>query len=405
MKISGPAYTWEVARGHKRTFGVVTLPFGEAREVIAPVRYNALRGTGEQRDVIEPHARKIRQAMESGDYTPTPVSANLRQKHKGALTIAGGKFHLDVDPSDQLPQTDGNHRFEGLERILKARQALVKAGGITAEEAGKAAADVDLVLKAPVTITIYFDGSARKDFINLQLGRSVDAAHMLSLLIQEKYLEGEYRLAWETARLLAGHEDSPFHLVVRFDSTARKGSYMRQVPISTLCSKGASDISTSLVGLARVAPHREPQWLAFSVVAPYKTFLAKAPDLVLPGKVLTPPSKGGGKGSSTMLIGLGVCLAYRMLVLDHDLPTDEDLDLLVACAHKHLDREVAGNFSGPVKRALMGEFAEAFLGDIAGEKHHAVPTDLLRKLSCSSFAVPPLPKERKKGGRPKKVGS
>src|SRR5262249_15115626 len=151
---------------------------------------------------------------------------------------------------------------------------------------------------------------------------------------------------------------------IRFDSRG-----VQTLPISTLCSAGASDIATSLVGLARVGVKvgvKDAAKLAGALVAAYQAI--KAYDeahedefgLLETGKVLTPIGNDGKRGQATMMVGLATCLVYRCGVSGHEAPTDNDLAKLVAAAKVTLGRDVEGNFSGPDKRKLMGRFADAF---------------------------------------------
>jgi hypothetical protein len=113
--LSGIVRSWSLKR-HSRRFSELTLPFREVNELVKPVQYNAFTGTGEQRDVVEPHVRKVKKAMESGEYTPTPVSVGLGAGHRKQVrfeTLPDGTdvFRLDVRSENPLPLTDGGHRL------------------------------------------------------------------------------------------------------------------------------------------------------------------------------------------------------------------------------------------------------------------------------------------------------
>ena len=261
-----------------------------------------------------------------------------------------------------------------------------------------------------MTVTIYFDGDPAQDFVRLQQGRAVDASHLLALRVRHKLLkDAAVQAALEVARLLHTQEGSPVRQLVRLDS---RGGL--PLPVSALCSRGASDIGTSLVGLARVSQTaeqgKEPAWLASVVTAAFQALKKDAPALLDCGKVVTPMANNGTKGAATMLIGIGTVLAYRMSVLGHATPTEDDLSRLVQSAKATLDEAVSGNLSGPRKRELLGRFAKEFLADVAGDKHRDLPVGLLRVLSASAFGVAPLPKEKKpkaakKAGEQKVEGS
>jgi hypothetical protein len=393
--LTGAIHTWELF-GKTRTFGETTLPYGQASKVLRAVRYNALAGKGQQREISEPHCRKLVAAMEEGVFTPTPVSANLTKSHREHLKIDNGTFRLEVTEDNPLLQTDGGHRFEALYRITKDLEKRLKEASGEAEKA-KLSKWLDQANNAPCTITIYIDGDAQCDFVRLQACRPVDASHMFSLKIQNKLVEPPFRLAFETAKLLHKTEGSPFVGSIRFDSRGAA-----PLPISTLCSKGASDLGTSLVGLAKVGlsgeKAKDATSLAHSVISAFKALAKHSEELLETGKVLAPLSNDGTKGSSTMLLGVGVMLAYRQAALEHPLPTDDDISRLVDAADKTLAKNVNGNFSGAVKRELIGAFAKEFLADLATDPlntHEGVPVELVRILSASTLNVTPLPKLRK----------
>src|SRR5262249_3616662 len=152
--------------------------------------------------------------------------------------------------------------------------------------------------------------------------------------------------------------------LIRFDSRG-----LTALPVSTLCAKGASDLGTSLVGLAKVGLASGAAWdaerLAGCVVAAYQGLQKQAPQLLEEGKALTPGAIGT-RGSATMLIGLGICLAYRTMLLGRDKP-DELLTGMVDTAKGTFDEKVNGGFSGPMKRQLLGWFARLFFATDAVE--------------------------------------
>jgi len=99
-----------------------------------------------------------------------------------------------------------------------------------------------------VTVTVYFDGDPAQDFVRLQQGRPVDSAHLFSLKVQQQMLgDAAVQAGFQVARLLHKQEGSPLRNLLRFDSRVRL-----PLPVSTVCSTGASDLGTSLVGLGRI---------------------------------------------------------------------------------------------------------------------------------------------------------
>jgi hypothetical protein len=395
--LTGTVRTWKLF-GHTRQFSEVTLPYREATELFMPVPYNGLSGKGEQRDINPAHLRKLKKAMEVGNYTPTPGSVGLRNNHRDALarqTHSDGTqtFSLEVNRNDPLPLTDAGHRMQALGAIVKELQVrLGKAADET--ERAKLQAQLDEVQALPITFTLYLDGDPQKDFVNLQAGRTVDSAQMFSLRVQQAG-DDPCKLAFEVAKKLHNKNESPFKNTIRFDSRGPM-----PLPVSNLCGKGGSDLATSLVGLAKVSLAAETPLgagaLAGCVVAAYQALKTKAPELIGEGKVLTPIAEAGTKGSATMMIGLGICLAHRMVQLGQDKPSQPLLDDLVGAAQATMNESVKGGFSGPAKRQLMGRFARVFYAGENVAKHDGLPISLLKTLSASAFGAEPLPKAKDK---------
>jgi hypothetical protein len=208
---------------------------------------------------------------------------------------------------------------------------------------------------------------------------------------------------------------SCFHLQIKFDS---QGLY--RLPITTLMAKGPSDLGSSLLGLARIgidggAPSQTidtDRWLADRFIDIVKALEKDAPELLETGMLLAKPPEGT-KGSATMLLGLGILLAYRTRMKGLETPEPVDVALLVKAAKNNLNAKADGKFSAQTKRMLLGEVAREYFADIKGEevaKHEGIPVDLLRLFVTSAYACTPLPKEQRrqpttpaKRGRKKKV--
>lgn len=397
--LRGAVRVWGMG-AYKREYILTSLPFGVARHVFKANLYSALTGQGEQRGIIPNHARGLRKAMLDGTYTPTSVSVGLRAKQvkevkykdEGDERVAT----ISLAKDECLPLTDGGHRFKALNDI---REEAEKGAKEAKEESQKKIASdfLAMVDAQPIEAMVHLNGNTQEDFINLQAGKAVDAAHMLSLRIARKMTAekdaASLGLAWKVAKLLHQNAAEPFTKQIRFDS---KG--MAPLPISTMCAKGASDLGVSLVGLAKIGlSQSEPktaEWLSYVVIAAFAAIKADAPELVTDDKLLTPPPNGS-RGSATMIIGVGIALAYRLIFNKTDAPTERDLGALVTAARETLSNEVNGNFSGPAKRTLLGEFVEAFFADLDVERHEGVPLGLLKILSASTYAVNPIPKVKK----------
>jgi N6-adenosine-specific RNA methylase IME4 len=395
-KLRGRVHVWHLA-GEPREYIVLTANYGQARRLFQPDLFRVTTGQGEQRAIVPAHVRKLRKEMDSGDYTPTPVSAGLRPRHVNNLTFEGEgptrTATLLVEPGDPLPLIDGGHRLHVLEDLRKEAEQACKDPQ-TREEGERTLARLDAV---PITTVIHLGGNTQVDFLNLQKGKAVDASHVFSLKVCSGGGEEnrDVKLAYDVAKLLNDNPDSVFHRMVRFSSSSQAAC-----PVSTLCSKGSSDLASSLLGLVRAGEGRSAEWLAFQVVTACKCVEKEAPDLLEEGMLLTPPPNGC-RGSYTMLVGLAVALAFRLKLTGEDIASERDRAQLVEAARTALAHGVGGNFSGPVKRRLLGEFAREFFGDMLHlEKHHGIPVGLIKALSASAFGVPPLPRRSRPAESP-----
>lgn len=372
----------------ERKYLVVTVDFNTARKIFSPDRYRAETGSGEQRELVTTHVKTLRREMEEGNYTPTPVSVGLRSEQEGVTLVQednGDAATLTLQDGSTLPLLDGGHRFSAME-WLWGQDAFKEAIG-----------------NSSVTALVLLDGNTKKDFLNLQKGRPVDKSHIHSLSIQEKLINKKdvdvLTLAYNTAMLLNSDEKSPFFKQIRFDSAGVSG-----IPISSLSSKGASDIVTSLVGGAKIAlaAGKDSAWLAKNIVTAFLYLKEGAKDLLERGMKLAPPPDGT-KGSATLLIAMGNLLAARVFLRGNSEAETVDVQSLVSAAKKALGGEVGGNFSGPLKRKIMGDFAEFFFADVVAKEdaHFGVPKKLINLLSTSTFATPKMEKEKKVVAAPK----
>jgi hypothetical protein len=413
--IKGTVRVWGLTES-KREYINVSTTYGEARLLFKSDPYSALSGKGEQRGIVENHAKRLRREMEAGTFTPCSFHVGVRKnqlKNVQYEEVDGLRTAtVPLDGLETLPLTNGGHRFQALnwirdeaEKAVKDAKA-VEAKATTDEAKAEAAnavvaaeAFLELVDNQPIEAMVLLNGSTQDDFINLQYGKPVDQAHMLSLKIARGQTNPKstpfLKLAFSIAKALNGGDaNSPFYRQIRFDSRG-----FAALPISTLCPKGASDLSCSLTGLAKVGqgskPAKSAEWLADVVNITYKILADKAPELIKEGKVLTPPPNGT-KGSATLLIGVAVALAYRMMFLNEDKVSDRTKGVLVDAAKETLDNDVNGNFSGPAKRGLIGAFVKEFFSDLTNiEKHEGVPLELVKTISSSAYDVSPLPKAKK----------
>jgi hypothetical protein len=370
----------------KRKYITVETTYGEARELFGHKDYPAKARPGEGRYISSPHVSRLRQAMEAGTFTPTSCSAGLGPGHAAGLRFEdsgrGREAVLDVAEGDHLPLTNGRHRFDTLEGFRRdAEKALAEAR--TAEEKAQAQALLDRVDAQPITVLVHLDGDTGLDTVNLQLGRRADSIHKLSVAARLAP-ESPLALALQAARLLHTDDRSPLYRCVRFAASS-----MAPLPVTALCPERPCDLGTSLVGLAKVgqaAPRpKDAAWMAQVVIAVYQALLEKAPRLLDADGVLAPLPEGT-RGSATMMVGLGMALAYRLLVTGGDAPTPHDLDRLVEAARETLDYSAHGDLSADVRRALLAEFVRVFFADLPDlERDDGLPRGLLKILGRAAF--------------------
>jgi hypothetical protein len=250
----------------------------------------------------------------------------------------------------------------------------------------------EMVMGLPIELIIFLDGSPRRDFINLQKGRTVDSSHMQSIRIVEGLATPDETLADQVARCINGDMDSPYRFQIKFDS---HGTYPMNV--GTFTSKGASGLSTSLIGLARVGrsfdPNVDSRWLADVMLAAVDA-ISKEPDISAEGMPLCPPPNGN-RGTATMLICPAICLAYRLLSEERKDITEADLSRVVAAAKGSLYRPCV-SLTAQTKRGLAGKFACEYFSDLEEGIHDGIPVKLLESIPPSSFGISPLPRKKAK---------
>jgi hypothetical protein len=378
LRVEGDVFEWAVG-GVPRRFLNLTLPFGQCERMFDCTTFNARTGLGEQRVEADAHVRKLSKAMDDGTFTPTGVTAQTRESHRAAIEWLDGRARLAL--AAPLPLTNGQHRFAAVRRIL-AR--LDKQGD---------AAAAARVRAAPVPVLVLLDGCPKRDFLRLQMGKAVDPATLLSMRILTGDLPGrggaEAMRAMECARLLHADPDSPFNRAIKFDSRGTAG-----LPITSLCARGGSDLSFSLVGLARACP--DPLRAAAAVVHAAEAVREHAPGAMGDGQCLEPPPDGG-RGQATLLVGVAIGLDHMARVRGEWPPSPETLAAVGAAAAAVFDRPVAGNLSGPAKRGMMGAYlVELFAGTEGVEMHDDIPLELLKLVPPSAVGADPLPRPKPK---------
>lgn len=390
-QVSGPIHTWRF-KTHSRLYSTVTLPFKDAVSLMRVNAFNGLSNKGEQRVQSQTHVNALAAAVSSGEFTPTPWSCNVPPHLQDRLNMGPDTFSLELGEDEFLSQTDGGGRRRALEKLLKdAETALAK-------ESAKPVPDKDVVASCeliiedirdlPVTVTIFLDGEPPKDFLNLQKGRPVDKATIFCMeSATDAFDDPAYNSAVEIARILHSDKSSPFVANIRLDSLSKC-----PLPISTLCAKGSSDLSTSLIGLAIIGEYLglDNRKLAACVTRIFTTIEKRYPDLLQSPSPIAPLSNSGTKAASTMWCGLGILLALKAGHESLDLHSQELSEVCYeVLGHVRID----GNFNAGMKRAWMGELATAYFKDWAERLHQGVPLVLAQQLSPTAYKVGPLRKE------------
>jgi hypothetical protein len=384
--ITGKLVRWTLdpAGEQRRDYVVVTLPFKQAHALFRPDYFNGGTGKGEQRKVVESHKKKLVREFAGHAYTPTPFGVGLSKKQQAeCVVVDGDDVTITIEDGKYLKRTDGNHRDGSLLELLeKAR-----------EDGNESLAS--LIENAPVTTMIYLNGDPQEDFINLQSGKTVDANHLLTMKLRRKglgeKLQGDMERALEIARLLTTTDASPFHTYIQLDT--RGTAWLK---FNSIAARGSSDLSTSLLGLARVAPSASPAWLASVVCAVSNALsLDENSGLTGEGMPLAHPREGV-VGSACLLVGVAICVAYRLSlrpVEERDLG-EEDLAAIVDAADKALGRP-ADDLSAAAKRRLIREFAISYFSGLGEEDgvtfHDNLPVGLLDSIPPSAYQSRPLP--------------
>jgi hypothetical protein len=388
--LSGPVHEFALM-GHVRRYSKVTMPLVEALNFFEPVPYDAHTGLGEQRVAKPAQVKSLRLAMRKGEFTPTDWAANVPPELQGRVDRDGGLFSLELPDGKTLPLTDGGQRRSALLGLIEEQEDRL-ANSTSPADQEEAGAILDELSALPITTTVYLDGTPQLDFLNLQKGERVERTLILALELETEQIEdNSYFLARTVASLLLKDHASPFYGQIKMDAKSRG-----LIPLSTLFAAGSSDQGVSLIGLARVGAlfNLNEKRLAALFPVIRNVLRERCDGIINAGFPLTLPERGGTKGSATMLVGLAVCLAYRMGVEKQLTPPPALLADLAWAADKTLYEPIQKTFSAATKRQYLGRFAREFFKDQGVEMHEGVPLGLCEVLSATSFGLSPL-KRRK----------
>lgn len=409
LVLRGRVLRWG-AGGSSRLYSRLELTVAVLNHFADVQPYEAATGSGEQRVPFPNHYKKLGKAMKEGEYTPTELHLHVDPKSKKQPKLVGdGEFELELVEEGQLRIIDGGHRQQALEWWLQNLAAHGEKGRVAHDE----------LLDMPVPVILHLNGRLMNDFINLQQGKPIDASQLFTIKASGEGANDDERLAVGTAKVMSMRaEDGPFFQTIRFDT--RHEPKDRPLGVKSLCSLGASDVSTSLLGLARVyiASHpdvdlhklwsgnrhvaaRGPDFeCAMMIRHAHAAILKHAPDLIEEyGKLLNVFREKGKvvRGAASLMVGLGICLGFRVWSRGAKDPTGEELNALVAAASRTLDYttkvgpddrdEDRRGLGANEKRQHIGNFARAFFANWEGEKYQGVPLLLVRTLTPSAYGL------------------
>lgn len=375
LKLKVPFRNFSV-KGSSQRYAHLTLPFSEASKYFVARRLDYKTGEGEQRQNHRKHVHDIKADMISGHFTPTIIHASVpRDFFEESVFMQESDVELNLSEQKPLPLINGDHRFAAMKEIREE------------------ATSKDEVNRCPVEIIVCLDGEPQEHFLNLQKNKAVDRSHLLSLNVARHALPEKKKeaieFAYNVAKRLNEHTDSPFYNQIKFDDSA-SGLGMGSIPVATICAAGASDIGTSLIGTARIAlsQKKDVEWVVTEFLKWYAYALKNQATLFGESKVLTPPGVAGStKGSATMIVGMVNLILFASL---HE--AENKLKTPYKEALKVFDVSPKGNFGGPRKRELLYNYGKILFEKVALEQHYSVPKELVKLWSASCFNVPALKK-------------
>lgn len=397
MLLAGKVHLFNFGK-HSRRYANLTLPFREILELTEVRPFSALTRKGEQRHQDPAHMRNLVNSIREGLHTPTAMAASVPPELQGEVRYESAPdgdltFSLETGAA-RLSQTDGGHRRCGLELLLADLQKAVK------KEMGRPAPDQEVLALAevltedayalPFPLTVYLDTNPQSDFLNLQKGKPVDRSVEFTMKsFADEFDDPAYRRAVELGAALHRAERNPFFGQLRLDTAMRT-----HLPVATLCARGSSDLSTSLIGLARVGERLglPNSALVGAVGKIYQQISSRYAELLEPGRPLTPFASSGTRAASTMWVGLAILLCWHARKAGR--LADSARELCEVCHEALCDARVAGSFSAADKRVYMGDLARRLFAGTEGVPfHYGVPLELVTLLSATAFNAPRLKRE------------
>ncbi|OJW23007.1 MAG: hypothetical protein BGO49_28140 [Planctomycetales bacterium 71-10] len=382
---SGVVLKGKVGKIGGREYVLVDLEYVQARDILKAEAYNPQTGKGWQRELNEDKAGKLVAAMRGGHYTPAAFSASISDKH----TVNRKGDHVEilgVTRDTPLNQIDGQHRSWALAKLF--------------------AEDQDKWTDTTIPLLITLDHSRlAEDFLNLQKSNPVARNLLRSIEVKEGLITDADKmelitLATDVISKLALTKTSFMPNGVAYTSNEKK-----KMQYSSLISPGASTLATTVYGGAKIAKDKgkSAKWLydVYMVGWNYLEKNLKPADSEIPNetttrlafmsdgkndiRLLTPLSKDGNRGGTSLLIAVLNMLAWSTAKADLDAPAENDLKKMCECVDMLWAEVQFDGGSAPDLRHHAGEFAKLYYKGYRGDKHDDIPTDLLDVLSPSTF--------------------
>jgi len=372
-----------------RKFISTQIRFGDLRKIAEINIYDSIKNEGEQRAGISGHIKSLKKAFVDGTFTPANMTISLYEQQQKYLDFTEETISLDLKKMGKLAIVDGGQRFRALIEL--------RDEAITAQNKNREKMWDDVVFP----LTILLDGNPKEDFVRLQMGKNIDASHLIMVKTQTNLFDSEhkdlYGKAISLAKLLDNDNTNCFSDSIRFDTKQIKKS----IPISSLLPSGKSELCFSLLGSVRLLREFESDVETFSkkFIRYYEVIEMGFPRLVMSKGLLCPPPDGS-KGGATLLIGIMNLFSFYEKYLKKKV-TKEVIQPHVSI----LEISGQGNFSNPMKRQIMGDFAKSIFKDtvtitedlnmLPYRMYEGVPLPLVELLGPSTFNLPPFPKKPK----------
>jgi hypothetical protein len=405
LRLVGAIGSWKPLSGDgpDEGFALVTMTYGQVRDWTYVEQYKEATGKGFQRHDVDSHKRALRRAMLNNEYTPAAFSIGLHKSHYDKLKFSEAEVlgkvlqfvEITADPTAKFPLIDGNHRKGALD--IQFASLLKKE-----DQAG-----IDKLLEQQIAVQVYLDPKRiRTSFLNLQRGRNCDT-NLLSSMRRREKMYGDKQPACEFAARVASMLDknrsgSFLEGMINFDGSG--GS----IGSATLTQPSSSSMALSLYGGAVIAAagKRDEAWMAKRYMEVWDTLNKQTkldpdtnvPLLLEPSRMLTPVRcKGGTRGATHFLIGIGNMLAWKLNFLGRDKASEFDLKTIATICQDRYDRESPA-WNSADRRNYIREFAAAFFSDIVLKDEEqpspskvmgveGVPEPLMSILSYTTFGL------------------